>query len=65
MLNVVDEFTRECPSIRINRKLKSSDVIDVLSALFILRGVPQHIRSYKGPEFVAKAFQDWIAAVGV
>ena len=45
MLNVVDEFTRECLSIRINRKLKSSDVIDVLSELFILRGVPEHIRS--------------------
>ena len=45
MLNVVDEFTRACLSIRINRKLKSSDVIDVLSDLFILRGVPEHIRS--------------------
>jgi putative transposase len=64
MLNVVDEFTRECLSIRINRKLKSSDVIDVLSDLFILRGVPGHIRSDNGLEFVAKAVQDWIAAVG-
>ena len=64
MLNVVDEFTRECLSIRISRKLKSSDVIDVLSDLFILRGVPEHIRSDNGPEFVAKAVQDWIAAVG-
>jgi transposase InsO family protein len=64
MLNVVDEFTRECLSIRINRKLKSSDVVDVLSDLFILRGVPEHIRSDNGPEFVAKAVQDWIAAVG-
>ena len=64
MLNVVDEFTRECLSITINRKLKSSDVIDVLSDLFILRGVPEHIRSDNGPEFVAKAVQDWIAAVG-
>ena len=50
--------------IRINRKLKSSDVIDVLSDLFILRGVPEHVRSDNGPEFVAKAVQDWIAAVG-
>jgi transposase InsO family protein len=64
MLNVVDEFTRECLSIRINRKLKSSDVIDVLSELFIIRGVPEHIRSDNGPEFIAKAVQDWIAAVG-
>jgi transposase InsO family protein len=39
-------------------------VIDVLSDLFILRGVPAHIRSDNGPEFVAKAVQEWIAAVG-
>lgn len=64
MLNVVDEFTHECLAIRINRKLKAFDVIDVLSGLFILRGVPGHIRSDNGPEFVAKAVRDWIAAVG-
>src|SRR5262249_29869171 len=40
------------------------DVIDVLSDLFILRGIPAHIRSDNGPEFVAKAVQDWIAVVG-
>jgi hypothetical protein len=40
MLNVVDEFTHECLAIRINRKLKAFDVIDVLSDLLILRGVP-------------------------
>jgi transposase InsO family protein len=64
MLNVIDEFTHECLAIRINRKLKAIDVIDVLSDLFILRGVPGHIRSDNGPEFIAKALQDWIAAVG-
>ena len=64
MLNVIDEFTRECLAIRVSRKLKSIDVIDVLSDLFILRGIPGHIRSDNGPEFVAKAVQDWIAAVG-
>jgi putative transposase len=46
------------------RKLKSIDVIDVLSELFILRGVPGHIRSDNGPEFIAEAVQTWIAAVG-
>jgi hypothetical protein len=45
MLNIIDEFTRECLAIRIDRKLNSTDVIDVLSDLFILRGVPEHIRS--------------------
>ena len=64
MLNVVDEFTHECLSIRVARKLKATDVIDVLSDLFILRGVPSHIRSDNGPEFVAQAVQDWIKAVG-
>ena len=64
MLNVIDEFTRECLTIRIDRKLKSTDVIDVLSDLFILRGVPGHVRSDNGPEFVAKAVREWIAAVG-
>jgi putative transposase len=64
MLNVIDEFTHECLAIRVDRKLKAIDVIDVLSDLFILRGVPQHIRSDNGPEFVAKAVQEWITAVG-
>ena len=64
MLNVIDEFTRECLAIRIDRRLRSTDVIDVLSDLFILRGVPGHVRSDNGPEFVAKAVRDWIAAVG-
>jgi transposase InsO family protein len=64
MLNVVDEFTRECLAIRVARRLKGADVIDVLSDLFILRGVPGHVRSDNGPEFVAKAVQAWITAVG-
>ena len=64
MLNVIDEFTRECLAIRINRKLKSADVIDALSDLFILRGVPAHVRSDNGPEFIAQALRDWLAAVG-
>ncbi len=64
MLNIIDEFTRECIAIRVNRRLKATDVIDVLSDLFILRGIPGHIRSDNGPEFIAKALRDWIVAVG-
>jgi len=64
LLNIIDEFTHECLAIRVSRRLKSIDVIDVLSDLFILRGVPEHIRSDNGPEFVAKAVQQWIGAVG-
>ena len=64
MLNVLDEFTHESLAIRVARKLKAIEVIDVLSDLFILRGVPGHIRSDNGPEFVAKAVQEWISSVG-
>ena len=55
MLNVLDEVTRESLAIRVRRRLSSSDVIDVLTDLFILRGVPGYIRSDNGPEFVAEA----------
>ena len=64
MLNVLDEFTRESLAIRVRRKLSSADVIDVLTDLFILRGIPAYIRSDNGPEFVAEAVRGWIAAVG-
>ncbi|HVH79127.1 MAG TPA: IS3 family transposase [Stellaceae bacterium] len=64
MLNIIDEFTHECLAIRVSRRLKSIDVIDVISDLFILRGVPEHIRSDNGPEFVATAVQEWVGAVG-
>ena len=64
MLNVIDEYTRECLAIRISRRLKAVDVVDVLTDLFILRGTPGHVRSDNGPEFIAKAVRDWIAAVG-
>jgi putative transposase len=64
MLNVIDEFTHECLAIRVARKLEATDVIDVLSDLFIPRGVPGHVRSDDGPEFVAEAVQAWITAVG-
>jgi len=63
-LNILDEFSRECLAIKVDRRLNSADVIDALSDLFILRGVPAFIRSDNGPEFVAQAVQDWIAAVG-
>jgi len=64
MLNVIDEFTLECTAIRVERKLKAVDVIDVLSDLFALRAIPTHIRSDNGPELIAKALREWIAAVG-
>ena len=63
-LNILDEFSRECLEIRIKRKLNSTDVIDALTDLFILRGVPKYIRSDNGPEFIAQAVRNWIGAVG-
>ena len=63
-LNVLDEFTRESLAIRVRRKLSSTDVVDVLTDLFILRGIPAYIRSDNGPEFVAEAVRRWITAVG-
>ena len=63
-LNRIDEHTREYLEIRVKRKLNSIDVIDTLTDLFILRGIPAYIRSDNGPEFVAQAVRDWIKAVG-
>lgn len=64
MLTVVDEFTRESLAIRVDRRLNSTAVIETLAELMLERGTPGHIRSDNGPEFVAKAVRDWIAAVG-
>ena len=61
-LNIVDEFTREC-LIKVARKLTSMGVIEALADLFLLRGVPAHIRSDQGPEFIAQAVKNGIAAV--
>ena len=63
-LNIIDEFSRECLAIRVKRKLNSIDVIDALTDLFIIRGVPAYIRSDNGPEFIADAVRQWIKAVG-
>ena len=58
ILNILDEFSRECLAIRVNRKLNSTSVIDVLVDLFILRGVSSFIRLDNGPEVVAEAVQN-------
>ena len=63
-LNVIDEFTKEALVIRVDRKLNSTDVVDALTDLFILRGPPDFIRSDNGAEFIAKKVRAWIGAVG-
>ena len=65
ILNIIDEFSRECLAIRVNRKLNSQDVIDELFKLFIYRGIPDHIRSDNGGEFTAKAVRRWLNRLGV
>jgi len=65
MLVVVDEFTRECLSIDVARRLTSEDVLDRLTELFVQRGVPDYIRSDNGPEFTANRVRDWLSRLGV
>jgi len=65
ILNIIDEYTREFLAIVVARKIKNQDVIDLLFSLFILRGIPAHIRSDNGPEFTAKAIRKWLAKLGV
>jgi putative transposase len=55
ILNIIDEYTRECLAILVKRRITSQDVIDQLFQLIILRGIPGHIRSDNGPAFTAKA----------
>ncbi len=65
LLVVIDEFTRECLAIDVNRKIKGPDVVEVLRYLFAVRGAPEFIRSDNGPEFVSNAVQKWLENSGV
>lgn len=65
MLTVIDEYTRECLSIKVARKLNSTDVIDTLLDLFIAKGVPDYIRSDNGSEFTATLVRKWLAKLKV
>ena len=61
----MDEHTRECLSIDVARSLKSEDVLERLSDLFVCRGVPKYLRSDNGSEFTAHKVRDWLERVGV
>ena len=65
ILTMIDEYTRECLAMPANRHITSQDVIDQLFQLFVLRGIPEHIRSDNGPEFTAKAIRKWLNNLGV
>jgi transposase InsO family protein len=60
VLNIIDEYTRECLATFVARSIKAEDVLDQLFNLFLFRGVPEHIRSDNGPEFTAKAVRKWL-----
>ena len=65
ILNIVDEFTKESLATFVKRKINSQDVILVLAELFLLRGIPKHIRSDNGPEFIAKRLVKWLEGLEV
>ena len=64
-LSIMDEYTRECLTLKVDRSITAEDVIDTLAELFAMRGVPAAIRSDNGPEFVAAAIQRWLHQLGI
>jgi putative transposase len=64
MLNLIDEHTRESLLVRPERRWSSAKVIESLADVMVMKGVPEHIRSDNGPEFVAKDLRKWLADTG-
>lgn len=64
MLTMIDEYSRESLAIRVGRRLNSHDVIDTLAEAMVEHGVPEHVRSDNGPEFVAKRVRKWLTGLG-
>jgi putative transposase len=65
LLTILDEYTRECLAIVVERCITAQDVIDQLFDLLVLRGIPEHIRSDNGPEFTARKVRGWLNRLGV
>ncbi len=65
ILNVIDEYTRECLAVRVARQLDHQDVQECLAELFCARGVPVHLRSDNGPEFIAHLLREWLGRLDV
>ena len=65
ILTVIDEYTRECLAMVVKRRITSQDVLDQLYILFLVRGVPEHIRSDNGSEFTSKSVRGWLSNLGV
>jgi len=60
-LSIIDEYTRECLALEVERSMTAGDVLNILGELTGIRGVPGHIRSDNGPEFIAQAIRSWLA----
>jgi putative transposase len=65
ILNVIDEYTRECLAVKVARRLTHRDVLEVLAQLFCERGIPVHLRSDNGSEFTAKKVRAWLSRLEV
>jgi len=65
ILTLIDEYTRECLALLVDRRITCQDVIDQLFNLFVLRGIPEHIRSDNGTEFTAREIRKWLSCLGV
>tara|TARA_Y100000768_G_scaffold330762_1_gene269702 strand:+ start:35443 stop:36261 length:819 start_codon:yes stop_codon:yes gene_type:complete len=65
ILNVIDEFTRECVGCLVQRRINSFDVLEFLAKQFLIRGQPKFIRSDNGPEFIAEKLREWLASLKV
>jgi transposase InsO family protein len=64
ILPIVDEFTRECLVMLVGRSLGAKEVIEALAKAASQRGMPEHLRSDNGPEFIADAVKCWLAQEG-
>ena len=65
ILNILDEYTRECLAVRVGRHLDHEQVQECLAELFCARGVPVHVRSDNGPEFIARRLREWLGQLSV
>jgi putative transposase len=66
MMTVVDEYSRECLSIDVERSITAEDVVSTLASLFPSKGrAGLHPLGQSGPEFVAKAIKIWLETSGV
>lgn len=64
-LAITEKYTRECLALKVSRRIRHTDVMDVLRGLFIAHGIPEHIRSDNGPELIATGLQNWLQQSGV